>query len=391
MLLSSPLHAQNTDAWQENLDFLVQEIPQRHVDPFHNLSQAEFEAQAAALRAEMPTLSDEAIAVKMAQWVASLGDSHTVLVWQNTSTFYPLGMSVFSDGVGVLTTITAYEQALGTRLIAIEGIPIADVTAQLATLIPHENEAWLHAQLPNFLNRADVLRGLGIVQTAEAAEFTFETFDNEIFTLEITPLPLSELQTMEFLRALPAEQIPLTLRTRPAYWYTYFEESQILFFKYNTAIDLADQPFAPFMEELLHTLQEQPVEKLVVDVRDNTGGNSALLTPLIEAVYQQTDLQVFVIIGQYTFSSAVLNAIQLQERAILVGQPTGGKPNHYGEVKSVALPHFGMQLFYSTNYFAYLTDSDPLTLTPDVLVEFTLADYLMATDPFFEAVVSYRE
>ncbi len=391
MLLSSPLHAQNTDAWQENLDFLVQEIPQRHVDPFHNLSQAEFEAQAAALRAEMPTLSDEAIAVKMAQWVASLGDSHTVLVWQNTSPFYPLGMSVFSDGIGVLTTIPTYEQALGTRLIAIEGIPIADVTAQLATLIPHENEAWLHAQLPNFLNRADVLRGLGIVQTAEAAEFTFETLDNEIFTLEITPLPLSELQTMEFLRALPAEQIPLTLRTRPAYWYTYFEESQILFFKYNAAIDQADQPFAPFMEELLQTLQEQPVEKLVVDVRDNTGGNSALLTPLIEAVYQQTDLQVFVIIGQYTFSSAVLNAIQLQERAILVGQPTGGKPNHYGEVKSVALPHFGMQLFYSTNYFAYLTDSDPLTLTPDVLVEFTLADYLMATDPFFEAVVSYRE
>ena len=42
------------------------------------------------------------------------------------------------------------------------------------------------------------------------------------------------------------------------------------------------------------------------------------------------------LIGRATFSSAQMNAQQFRDRtkAILVGEPTGQKPNHFGEIKN---------------------------------------------------------
>ncbi len=55
--------------------------------------------------------------------------------------------------------------------------------------------------------------------------------------------------------------------------------------------------------------------------------------------------KIFVVIGRRTFSSGLLNAHDLaaRTRAILIGEPTGGKPNSYGEVESFTLPRSGLR------------------------------------------------
>ncbi|MFW5827416.1 MAG: hypothetical protein ACOCU4_04955 [Alkalispirochaeta sp.] len=57
-----------------------------------------------------------------------------------------------------------------------------------------------------------------------------------------------------------------------------------------------------------------------------------------------------VIIGRDAFSFAVLNAITLKQEAgaQFVGEPSGGRPNHYGEVKMFELPNLGRTVQYST-------------------------------------------
>jgi C-terminal processing protease CtpA/Prc len=54
--------------------------------------------------------------------------------------------------------------------------------------------------------------------------------------------------------------------------------------------------------------------------------------------------KLFVIINRGTFSSALLNAITLNQEynSILLGEATGGKPNHYGEISSFILPNSEM-------------------------------------------------
>jgi hypothetical protein len=83
----------------------------------------------------------------------------------------------------------------------------------------------------------------------------------------------------------------------------------------------------------------------------------------------------------------VLNAIDLDQRAgaVLVGEPSAGRPNHYGEVKSMRLPHSGMRVFYSTKYFSrYEKDTD--ALYPDISARWSFADITTWNDEAMEAV-----
>jgi hypothetical protein len=99
-----------------------------------------------------------------------------------------------------------------------------------------------------------------------------------------------------------------------------------------------------------------------------------------------------VLIGPRTFSSAVLNAIQFRQRtaAILVGEPTGGEPNHYGEVKSFTLPNSGLSVYYSTRRFVYIEGDASSALEPDRVVPLMAADLLAGRDPVLEAVIAWQ-
>ena len=91
--------------------------------------------------------------------------------------------------------------------------------------------------------------------------------------------------------------------------------------------------------------------------------------------------KLYVIIGRRTFSSAVLNAMDLRNEteAILVGEPTGGKPNHFGEVKNDRLTNSGLRFTWSVKYFT-VTDGDPASIFPDVDVRNTIDDYRAGND-----------
>jgi C-terminal processing protease CtpA/Prc len=151
-------------------------------------------------------------------------------------------------------------------------------------------------------------------------------------------------------------------------------------------------PFAAFSEKLMALADANPVRRFVVDLRHNGGGNSALAEPLIAELKQRPAINrkgvLFAVIGRRTFSSAVLNALQLRSetQATLVGEPTGGRPNHYGEVRSFSLPNSGLPVTYSTKYFAYAKEDTP-SLTPDILVEVSSSDYFAGRDPVLEAIL----
>src|SRR5262249_26093142 len=130
------------------------------------------------------------------------------------------------------------------------------------------------------------------------------------------------------------------------YWFQYLSESQTLYVKYNRCVDASNLMFSSFAAKLLAFIDVNPVGRIVIDLRNNSGGNSSLVQPLVDGLIQRVlsgqirmDTPAFVIIGRETFSSGLINAIQFQSSgAKVVGEPSGGKPNAYGEVKSFSLP-----------------------------------------------------
>jgi len=86
-----------------------------------------------------------------------------------------------------------------------------------------------------------------------------------------------------------------------------------------------------------------------------------------------------------------MNALDFRNKtkALLVGEPTGGRPNHFGEVKTFTLPYSGLTISYSTNYFRFAKDDTP-SLLPDIPAEPSSADYFAGRDPALEAILNYQ-
>ncbi|HEY6401570.1 MAG TPA: S41 family peptidase, partial [Blastocatellia bacterium] len=158
------------------------------------------------------------------------------------------------------------------------------------------------------------------------------------------------------------------------------------------------QPFNRFAADLLKFMDQNPVERVVIDLRLNGGGNSAIFDPLIKALSRRRHVskqrgqqgKLFVLIGRRTFSSALLNAVELKEetKPILVGEPAGQRPNFYGEVETMRLPYSRLRVHYSTRFFKTM-DGDPPALAPDIEVEPSSSDYMSGRDPVLEQALSY--
>jgi hypothetical protein len=384
--------AQDQNKWIENLDTLVNELPKRHINPFTHISEADFHTDADKLRAELPNLNDQQSLMRIAALVASIGDAHTSLGWPFQDPIYPMSLKVFDDGIYCLVIDADYADALAARLMSINGHPIDDVINQIDRVISHENPSWFEEQLPNYLVRSDVLIGLGIIDKAETVAWEFQNAARESVKIDISPLPRANITTANLRFARQAT--PRTESMNGSYWLQLFDDGT-LYFKYNIATEAADLPFAKFTAILLKSLSEQPVKRLVIDLRNNSGGDSRLMDPLIDALKKlpiNEKGKLFVIIGRRTFSSAVLNAVRLKQEtnAVLIGEPTGGSPNHFGEIQNFALPNFDLTIYYSTKYFEMMPGLEAHTLMPDVTVPLTIKDYIAGIDPFYAAVMAYK-
>ena len=153
--------------------------------------------------------------------------------------------------------------------------------------------------------------------------------------------------------------------------------------------------FNSFKNKVIQTIQQTEIDKFVFDLRLNTGGSSVQGTDLIEKLSKIKTLnqkgKLFVIIGRYTFSSAIINAMDFKKRteAIFVGEETSGRPNHFGEVRTFDLPNSKVKVYYSTKYFKKYNLDDP-TLKPDIYIEESFNDFTKGIDPVIQAILNYK-
>src|SRR5205823_7059198 len=126
---------------------------------------------------------------------------------------------------------------------------------------------------------------------------------------------------------------------------------------------------------------KQKAEKLIIDLRQNSGGDyKEGLQYLIEPIAAMRAINrkghLFVLIGANTFSAAMSNAAQFRThtRALLVGQPIGERPNSYQEPRQFTLPNSHLVVHYSTRYYKFVEGQDNV-VTPDKVITPTWEDY----------------
>jgi len=238
----------------------------------------------------------------------------------------------------------------------------------------------------------EILAALGVVEDPDTVMFELDSLG--VFPVAAVPFNRN-IPRRSVLEGLSCGRPAYLRKPDQRYWFEYLEPSSLLYIKYNSCAEMKERPFAAFTEEVVAAIDSLPVDKIVFDMRSNGGGRSSLAGPLISAIKARPDINrkghLFVVIGRGTFSSAILNTLEFMDggNVVLVGEPTGGKPNGYGEVRFFFLPNSMLPIQYSTKYFR-LCPGDPPSIVPDMNVEVSFGDLLSCRDPVLEAILEYE-
>ncbi len=162
----------------------------------------------------------------------------------------------------------------------------------------------------------------------------------------------------------------------------------------NRVQDAAIEPMAAFTERLFAFVDTHPVEKLVLDLRWNDGGNTFLSLPLLHRIVGSPLNRrgsLFVIIGRRTFSAAqnMASFLNLHTEAIFVGEPTGSSPTFVGETSYWTLPYSRVEMNVSDLRWVGTWPGDyRIWIAPEIYTPPTFAAYRENRDPAMEAILA---
>lgn len=154
------------------------------------------------------------------------------------------------------------------------------------------------------------------------------------------------------------------------------------------------ETFKRVSAETFKLIDSSGAKRLVIDVRQSNGGDffkfrSHILKELKNRPAFRKPNSLFIIIGRGTISAAMVNAIETRDeiKAILVGEPSGSKPNSYSENDELTLPNSRLKVSYSTKYYKF-QDKDTPSLMPDKLIEPVWELYTAGRDSAMEWILT---
>jgi C-terminal processing protease CtpA/Prc len=255
----------------------------------------------------------------------------------------------------------------------------------------YENQPTFIDRAPRLMCTAEIANAVGLIPTTDRATITVRDAAGRERAEELTLLSPGERMVTA---TLEGSALPLSRRPNPnRNWYEVLPEHKTLYVRYDTCADEPTRTVKALSAEMLAAIGANGLDRVIVDLRGNGGGNSGLLRPFIRGLRKLKAVNrpggVAVLIGRRTFSSAQLNAVELKNKlgATLFGEPTGQKPNAYGEVRSFKLPVSQIAVQYSTRFWRTEPGDRP-SMEPDVLVTSSSADYFAGRDPVLDAALS---
>ena len=393
--------------WQEDLAFLKETINQDYPFLFKKITKEEWNNKANKLYDKIPSLPEHKIAAGIAELVASFEYGHTVLSISDDLGFHmlPFNLYAFSDGVYVEGVIKEDNDILGAKVLRIDNTPIEEAIQKIRRVVPAENDQFHKAYGLNNLRVIELLHATEIIdKMGDSVTFTFEKNGS---SFQKTLKGMKNLGVPRAYGYVRPDSVWTSVRDQSStpnylkhldknYYYEMLSEQNTLYVRQSRVFDQEGQTIKDFYAEVFKYIEDNNVERLVIDVRLNGGGNNynnkSVITGLIksEAINQIGNLMV--IIGRRTFSACqnLVNEMSNYTNAVFVGEPTAENINFYGDNRPVELPNSKLTAYLS---FAWWQDKAQWEngpwLAPHLAVEMSFEEYKNNEDPVLETALSF--
>jgi len=421
--------ASRVEGWRLDLELLAEHLVTEHYDVFNKVPQAEFEASVRALNDRIPELPDHQVIAEMMKIVAAVGDGHTSLTPPDKGRYafhqIPAMFYLFKEGLCVRAAEARYKAAVGKRIIRLGSRSAQEAYDLAKTISPADNDITYRRTVPLYLTITEVLYNLGLTDDLERVNLVLEDDGGRPFefTFEAGSLDLSKkrdkIEDEGWVSARDEASLPTPLwlkDPRNQYWFEYLPQRKMVYFQFNQVLnkgmkipempeldDLFKSPdgstktVAEFCRRLFEFIRTHDVDFLVIDLRLNNGGNSFLNQALIHELIKSEKVnqrgKLFTIIGRRTFSACqnLTTDLERETQAILVGEPSGSKPNFIGEDNHFTLPYSGLMGSVSYRYHQHsiLSDDYRNWVAPEIAAEPSLRDFKSNIDPAMDAIFEY--
>lgn len=352
--------------------------------------------------------------IRVSYLAALLGDAHTsVSPPEELRSCFKLPIVVENDSIHFAAS--AFEVPAGARLERIGARPAAEMLGWLRGLVSAETASGRDGLVPHMLPAALIALGY-----RDQLPLQVRLGDGRLLDVGI-----------------PARTPP---RPRPNAIELRALDDHLVYLGLRTLVGEYEGSFATAFEDFFERVSSDRARGLIVDLRDNDGGSTAvadlLLSRLTERSYRftsekrwrvsapmkerfeavvtpealayrnsptgSTSIERFeprpppavrhrfngptvFLIGPGTLSAAMMlaDAVQTYRLAFLVGEPTSTPPNFFGETYSYAMPHSGLSATISTALFGRANGDleSEQTVQPDFYAPTRLSDRLEGRDP----------
>lgn len=376
------------------------------------------------MRQSAAELSEAEFYMAIAEAVALADNGHTNISYRpQYAEFKTIGarLYTFEDGVYILSTWPDKADALGQRVLSVEGMPISDVQAQLGKY-RGGNEAWRTLYSTFLLEAPALLHAAGIAKSAEHIELTIEDASGETRSVRFEGLPAetsSEIPRRSAWHTLVpgggsagftdwahvhsnSDERLLNYLTNTSVPNSYSLENNGLYIRALPGFRAGDQPIKTAYKSILSEHAEGSLDYLVVDFRIHDGGDYTKSMSFAKAAPQKVkeNGKIYIITGPNTFSAGIVTAAMLKyyagDRGMIIGEQMGDREQFWAERgSSFQLPYSEYYINYATGYhdwengckgekYCYTMNErhevPAGSLAPEILLPQDFASYLAGED-----------
>ncbi|WP_094603174.1 hypothetical protein SPSIL_035510 [Sporomusa silvacetica DSM 10669] len=293
--------------WAEDLDQLANELPLLHKNLFFNQGKKQFYTSISMLKERVKSMDSYTIVMEIARIVAAIGDAHTSVAVPRYKRL-PLECYWFQEGIVITSILPEFEGLLHNKVVKIGEMNIDRVVERLSGIVAHENQSFLMSQLPGYLICADILFGLNISNNIESIKVTLENHNNKQRDVIIPTIRYKDWQTDALHeKGRSSSELPLYRKNKDKYFWSEFDPiKKLLYINYNSCRDMPNCTVEEFSQQLIKDVQSnEDIQKIVIDMRNNGGGNSELFKGYLKWLSTDDRLncqgRIFVIVGRDTF------------------------------------------------------------------------------------------